>query len=171
MDRKVVCLGASASFKELVVALLRHEAPAVIVVDDSTGAAVGIVTEADLLVRQAFSGLPAGDMALRWDNNDCLARVAVHHLGLRASEIMSAPLISISPDADELEAARVLAGSRLRVLPVVTGGRVVGMLSRRAIVSRLDQPDVHLQARVEQRLDRLVEPGGSTSMSTRVWSP
>ena len=159
MDPQVICLGASASFKELVVALLRHEAPAVIVVDDSTGAAMGIVTEADLLVRQAFGGLPAGDMALRWDNNDSLARVAVHHLGLQAWQIMSAPLISISPDADELEAARVLAGNGLRILPVMSDGTVVGMLSRRAILARLDHPDVHLQARIEQCLDRLVEAG------------
>jgi len=159
MDREVVCLGASASFKDLAVVLLRHQVPAVIVVDDVTGRPVGIVTEADLLVRQAFSGLPAGDMALRWDNNDSLAWVAVRHLGLQAGQIMSSPLISTSPDADELEAARVLAGHGLRVLPVVSEGAVVGLLSRRAILSRLDQPDVHLRARVEQCLDRLVEAG------------
>ena len=44
-------------------------------------------------------------------------------------DIMSRGVISVSPDDDVCEAARIMAGDQVRRLPVTQDGRVVGMLS------------------------------------------
>jgi CBS domain-containing protein len=50
--------------------------------------------------------------------------------GAVAREVMSAHVISISEETGIDEAARLLAGERIRRLPVLRNGRVVGLISR-----------------------------------------
>jgi CBS domain-containing protein len=50
--------------------------------------------------------------------------------GARARDIMSPHVISISEDTGIDEAARLLAGERIRRLPVLRQGRLVGLVSR-----------------------------------------
>jgi hypothetical protein len=47
-----------------------------------------------------------------------------------ASDIMSSPVVSVAPDADIGEIARLLANYRIKRVPVVHDGRVVGIVSR-----------------------------------------
>lgn len=44
-------------------------------------------------------------------------------------EIMSKSPVSIGPEADSMDAGRLMANHQLRRLPVVEGGQLVGMLS------------------------------------------
>ena len=50
--------------------------------------------------------------------------------GQRVGEIMSPHVISVTEDTGITEAARLLAGERIRRLPVLKRGRLVGLLSR-----------------------------------------
>ena len=50
--------------------------------------------------------------------------------GRTAADIMSQNVISISEDTGVVEAAQLLAGQRIRRLPVLAGGRMVGLISR-----------------------------------------
>lgn len=50
--------------------------------------------------------------------------------GEKASDIMSTHVISVSEDTGVDEAARLLAGARIRRLPVLQAGRMVGLISR-----------------------------------------
>src|SRR2546430_1172421 len=50
--------------------------------------------------------------------------------GATAKDIMSAHVISITEDTPIDEAARLLAGERIRRLPVLAKGKMVGLLSR-----------------------------------------
>lgn len=153
MDVVLPCVSRSAPFKELVVALLRYGQPAVVVVDDDGRGPVGIVTEGDLLARQAFGGLAPGDMALRWENDETLAVVASRHLGLTAGDLMSAPVKTIDASANEIEAARRFVIDGYRVLPVLDVGILVGALHRRSVLARFDHPDAAILAMVRSCLD------------------
>src|SRR5437588_3114992 len=50
--------------------------------------------------------------------------------GTAARDIMSPQVISITEDTGIDEAARLLAGERIRRVPVIKGGKMVGLLSR-----------------------------------------
>ncbi|GHU88939.1 CBS domain-containing protein [Clostridia bacterium] len=57
------------------------------------------------------------------------------------SEIMSRGVVSVAPTDDAHEAARLMAAEQIRRLPVVDGGRVVGMVSL-GDVARRDEFDM-----------------------------
>ena len=140
MATPLPCVPGTMPFKELALLFLSGEIPALVVVGERCEP-VGIVTEADLLSLQAFAGLAAGDMALRWENDDTLARIATRHLGLNAQTLMSTPVVMISASADETEAARMFVTTGFKVLPVVEKGVLVGSLERRALLRRFDHSD------------------------------
>ena len=50
--------------------------------------------------------------------------------GAVAKDIMSPHVISVTEDTGIDEAARLLAGGRIRRVPVIKGGKMVGLLSR-----------------------------------------
>lgn len=50
--------------------------------------------------------------------------------GATAADIMSPHVISVSEDTGVVEAAQLLAGQRIRRLPVLAGGKMVGLISR-----------------------------------------
>ena len=50
--------------------------------------------------------------------------------GATVADIMSQNVISVSEDTGVVEAAQLLAGQRIRRLPVLAGGRMVGVISR-----------------------------------------
>jgi CBS domain-containing protein len=70
---------------------------------------VGILTERDLLMKVVSVDLIPSKV----------------HVG----KIMSAPIISISPNADITEAARLMAKNNVRRLPVAEHGKLVGIIT------------------------------------------
>jgi CBS domain-containing protein len=70
---------------------------------------IGILTERDLLMKVLSVDLVPSKV--------------------RVGKIMSAPIISISPNADITEAARVMAKNNIRRLPVVDQGELVGIIT------------------------------------------
>jgi CBS domain-containing protein len=72
------------------------------------GALVGIVTDRDIVVRGIAAGKDPKTTPV--------------------SEVMSADPITIGPDADAAEAAKVMAERQVRRLPVVEDGRLIGIV-------------------------------------------
>lgn len=54
--------------------------------------------------------------------------------GLRVNEIMTWAVITVRPDADIREAARIMRDHKLGALPVADGGRVVGILAATDVI-------------------------------------
>lgn len=73
------------------------------------GKPVGILTERDLLMKVLGPDLKPSR--------------------IKVGKIMSSPLITVSPETDITEAARLMSKNRIRRLPVVEHGRLVGILS------------------------------------------
>ena len=64
------------------------------------------------------------------------------HWGLTAGELMTAPAITIHPDATISAAARVMNHHHVKCLPVVdAAGMLAGLVSRRELLSIFLRPD------------------------------
>ena len=117
-----------------------------------------MVTEADLLAAEDESARQArlaGALGRRWR----LRKPS--HVSLTAGTLMTAPAVTIGPDATIPAAARLMNTHRVRRLPVVDeDGKLIGVVSRRDLLSVFLRPDAGISHDVRQVLDEipLTEP-------------
>src|SRR5262245_10190077 len=98
-------------------ARIRH----LLVVDEDRLA--GIVTDRDIRLNLAS---PATSLSI-WELNYLLARLTV-------DQTMTSPVITIAPDSDAREAARIMLKNKIGALPVVEGKRLVGIVTETDIM-------------------------------------
>jgi CBS domain-containing protein/nitroimidazol reductase NimA-like FMN-containing flavoprotein (pyridoxamine 5'-phosphate oxidase superfamily) len=138
MTADVVTVASSTPLPEVVDVMLRNGISGVPVVDD--GVLVGIVTEADLVSKEAFPERRrplqvVADMAFRHENY-----WAHKAKGQNAGEIMSQPVRTVHPDEEVRAAAARMVIGGIKRLPVVDdGGRLVGIVTRRDVLRRLHE--------------------------------
>lgn len=84
------------------------------VIVTASGRPVGIITETNIMRRIVG---PRMDPATIW-----------------AKDIMTGPLITIDPNADLTEAAKLMADNNINRLPVMEGDKLVGLISSTDIV-------------------------------------
>jgi CBS domain-containing protein len=124
MTTRVVAVHKDADFKQIVTALRRFRVSACPVIDE-IGRVIGVVSEADLLYKEADPELPAGLVQLNW-------RLKEHSRASAgtAGELMTSPAIAIEPEAAVAEAAMAMQRKQVRRLPVVDeDGRLVTALN------------------------------------------
>ena len=163
MTRKVVTVDRLTPFSDIVRLLSDRRISGVPVLMMGRRV-VGVVSEADLValedeeVRRARMDANATG---RWRRP--LRRV---HWGLTAGALMSAPAVTIYPDATIPHAAQVMTSRHIRRLPVVDGdGRLIGLVTRRDLLSVFLRPDDEIAERVRELLDDLLpaDPGSVTA--------
>ncbi len=93
------------------------------VLDDDGESLVGIVSQRDL-----FRGALARALGYGKHAQDRLLE------SLRVKDVMTNDPITVGPDTPVQEAARMMLEHRIGCLPVVTAGRVVGLLSESDLV-------------------------------------
>jgi len=136
MTERVVALRKDADYKEIVSVMHRHRVSACPVLDHDDRV-IGLVSEADLLYKQADPDLPAGQIRLEWRLGEESKATAV-----TAAQLMTAPAVTIHAGAAVVDAARLMQDRRLRRLPVVGhDGRLVGIVSRTDVLSVYERPD------------------------------
>jgi CBS domain-containing protein len=144
MTRDVVCAHKDTTYKELVGLLASRRVSAVPVVDGRRRV-LGVVSEADLLLKQEQPAQPAVRLlsGLRRRRDLAKARATV------AEELMSRPPVTIGPRAALAEAARRLHAAGVKRLPVVdTVGRLVGIVSRADLLRSFLRSDLELQQEI-----------------------
>ncbi len=107
------------------------------VVED--GRLVGIITEGDLIFRDAeikapgFLDILGGLIPLgNWDE---YRREALKSAGVTVSEVMTREVITVTPDDTLSEAATIMAEERIKILPVTEEGRFRGVITRMNILT------------------------------------
>jgi len=105
--REVLKIDAEASALDAVRQMVGANIGSLLVTD--SGEVTGIVTERDFLRRVAEKGPADEDVTVR--------------------DIMSSPLVVVSPETDIDECMAVMTDRRIRHLPVVDDGDVVGIVS------------------------------------------
>jgi CBS domain-containing protein len=140
MSSPVVTVPPDAQLKDVAAILVEHGINAVPVVDDGDRL-VGIVSEADLLTLEATPGT--------WHRPDSAARQGPPHT---AREVMTQSVYTLTQDTDAAAAARMMLRHNLKSVPVVAGGRVVGIVARRDLLRLIARGDQEIRVDLERRL-------------------
>ena len=105
----------------------------------SNGQLLGIITEGDLIFQDAdikapgFLDILGGIVPL--GSTEEYRREALKSAGVTVSEVMTDDPITVAPEATLAEAATVMAERRKKILPVVEGDRLVGVVTRMDILT------------------------------------
>lgn len=149
MTKEVITARQQTPFKELVALMNEHRVSGLPVVDRA-GRPVGVVSEADTLVKQEHRAPANRPMFGR--RRKALWRRAT---GRTASELMTAPAVTIGTDATVTAAARLLAEKKIRRLCVVNAdGVLAGVVSRRDVIGTFLRDDDAIRADIEERVFR-----------------
>jgi len=150
MTASVVSVTPDTPYKDVVERLVRSEVSSLPVVDER-GALVGIVTEADLISKEAYDGQRHGALALLAD----VLSARDHHwvtkaAGLVAADLMTRNVIVCRPDETVRSVARRMLERGVKRVPVVDAGVLVGIVSRPDILRVFDRADDAIAADVER---------------------
>ncbi|MGW0179129.1 CBS domain-containing protein [Nocardia sp. NPDC003345] len=141
MTTNVTTVRADTSFRDVVETLDRHRISGAPVLD-AEGHCVGMVTEADLLARQARLGGPTPGTVWSTLWRKAFARKSE---ATTARQAMTQPVVTVMADASVAAAAAILARHNLRSAPVIdSGGELAGIVSRRDVLSVYTRPDDEL---------------------------
>ncbi|WP_037300799.1 CBS domain-containing protein [Rubritepida flocculans] len=134
MSRDVVTVRPETPLREVAELLASRHLSGVPVVD-AEGRLLGVLTESDLMRRIAAPAeAPAGFLGgLIRDAAAEAGRFAKLH-GRTAQDVMTPDPLCVPPDAPVAEVAKLLEEKRIRRLPVVSEGRLLGLVSRADIL-------------------------------------
>ncbi|HXG75885.1 MAG TPA: CBS domain-containing protein [Gaiellaceae bacterium] len=164
MTPDVATVTPGTSLKEAAALLAERGISGVPVVDEA-GTVVGVLSEADIVVRA--SGDPGRRGLLGWLLEPEPGREEKLH-ARTVGEAMSSPAITIDADRPVHEAASLMVAESVNRLPVVDDGKLVGILTRADIVRAFTRTDAEIEREIREDIIRRIlwlEPG---SVSVRV---
>jgi len=137
MVRDVVAIDPDASVAEAAKLITENDVSALPVVDPD-GRLVGIISEADLMRREEVGTAvhhpwwveavtPAATLATEFTKSH----------GKRVAELMSTNLITATEDTPLADIAAILERNRIKRVPIVRDGELVGIVSRSNLVQAL----------------------------------
>jgi len=144
MNQRVVAVRVSDTLGTAIAAMLDHRVSGVPVLD-AAGHLAGILTEGDLLRR---AELGTDKRRPRWlafiASPGAQAERFVHEQGRTVGEVMTRDVVTIGGDAPLASLVKLMEAHRIKRVPVVSRGRVVGIVTRadlmRALLTVLERP-------------------------------
>jgi len=135
MTREVVTIESSKTILDAATIMTEKKVGGLVVVRD--GDIVGIITERDILRRV---------VARRYDPEQ-----------VRIREVMSTPVISVTPDGPVSDAAKKMIENRIRRLPVIEGPKLVGIITSTDLARHLGEKKKVLDCVISLKATRKVE--------------
>lgn len=112
MSQNPVTIGPQATASEAAEIMRDQEIGSLIVVED--GKPTGIVTERDIVTKVAARNDRPGDV--------------------RIKSIMTSPVVAVHPDAEVVDAAKLMSTRKIRRLAVIREGKLVGVITENDIL-------------------------------------
>src|SRR5436305_5174468 len=137
MTRPVTTVHTDTPVEEAAALLATHNVTSLPVLDDED-LVVGIVSESDLI----------RDRMPRHDG-DTTDRERPAHL---VWQVMTEAVVCLTDTADTADAAELMLNYDVRAVPIVEGGRLEGIVSRRDLLRTLIRDDDVIAAEVRERL-------------------
>jgi CBS domain-containing protein len=136
MTTDVVAVAPNTSTRDAARMMFRYRISGLPVVD-AEDHVLGIITEGDFLAME-------------------LERAEQGESPAEVREVMSHSVLSVSPDAAVMDAARYMHAEGVKRVLVVEDGRMVGILSRFDIVAAFTRPDDLIEDEIREDLIRRV---------------
>nr|WP_042178597.1 CBS domain-containing protein [Kibdelosporangium sp. MJ126-NF4]CEL13282.1 CBS domain protein [Kibdelosporangium sp. MJ126-NF4]CTQ98973.1 CBS domain protein [Kibdelosporangium sp. MJ126-NF4] len=146
MTRNVTTVREGTPYKEIAAKLVNSGISGLPVLSP-TGVVVGVVSEGDLLFNEGSAGKHE-----HWHDalHPAMARKAEATV---ARDLMSKPAVTTAPNTPVRKAATLLARHGYKRLPVVDSvGRLLGIVSRRDVLSAFLRPDPDIAGEVEHEV-------------------
>ena len=171
MTKKVVSVSPQATVAEALDTMTRSNLSGLPIID-AAGALVGVVSEADFL-RRAELGTekkPSSHWLAAIFLPGRAAEIYTRAHARRVTEIMSTDVAAVDETAGLEEAVALMEKRRVKRLPVLSGGKVVGMITRADFVHALalflrESYDTTLIT--DDELERRIRE----EMQAQVWAP
>lgn len=129
MTTKVVSVAPDTPVVEIAKLLLERHISAVPVVSDD-GRLLGIVSEGDLIHELGQEGAKRSWWLDLLASPQSRAEAYLKAHGRLASDVMTRAIVSVAPDTPLPEIARLLEARRIKRVPVLRDGALVGIVSR-----------------------------------------
>jgi CBS domain-containing protein len=146
MTTSVVTVDRITPYKDIAQLLVEHQISGVPVLTLGRHVA-GVVSEADLIAARDK------DMPTRrlWTGVLRYGTGRRRHARLTAENLMTAPAVTIYPEATIAAAARYMTGHHVRRLPVTdSDGKLVGLVSRRDLLGVFLVPDAEIERQLRE---------------------
>lgn len=111
MTRKPVHISPTATLQEAAHLMHQHDVGSLVVKEGNE--LLGVITEYDLVRKGVLKAL---------------------HVETAISEIMSRDLVTISPEADIMDAIKLMGSANVRHIPVLKKGEMVGFITMKDIL-------------------------------------
>lgn len=148
MTRSVVSAYPEAPFGEIVHIMIGRKITALPVIDEDHRV-IGIVSESDLLAKEALGAKPKR----RWPRRRRGGRARAKAAGTTAADLMTTPAVSVRPETTIVQAAQILDQRRIKRLPVTDGeGRLLGIVSRRDLLHVFARTDEEIREEILQQV-------------------
>jgi CBS-domain-containing membrane protein len=150
MTTSVLAVRPDTTLKEVANLLVEHRISGLPVVDEA-GRVVGVVSEADLLVKEQEPGaLARGPLDRIFGESQELRQQRAKAEARTAGEAMTAPAITVDASRTVHQAASLMIERRVNRLPVVEDGRLVGIVTRADLVRSFVRSDEQLEATIRE---------------------
>ena len=138
MTTDVLTIGPDAPLKEAARRMIEAGISGLPVTDD--GNLVGIITEADFVKTEADRRKKQRAGLLRFFTDSGGPADTERTVG----DVMTPDVLTLSPDTDHAEAARMMQSEGVKRLPVVDNGKLVGLVSRTDMLKAFARPDADI---------------------------
>ena len=150
MSPSVVSVHRGTPLKEVALLLIDNRISGVPVIDVD-GTVLGVVSEADLLMKEQGPDAIRHRPLARFIGESRESRTQLAKLeAVTAGEAMTAPAITIGSRHRITEAAAVMTAKRVNRLPVVDSGRLVGIVTRADLVRAYVRSDDELARTIRE---------------------
>jgi CBS-domain-containing membrane protein len=135
MTTRVIWVSENATFREMAAALREYRVSAFPVVDDDRKV-IGVVSEADMLTKEALIDEPGLVGGILHRRDQAKAR------GITAGDLMTTAVVAVRPEDTVEHAAKLMYDRGVKRLPVTDeSGHLVGIISRADVLSVFDRTD------------------------------
>ena len=142
MTKDVVTVTPDTSIEELSALLVSNEISGVPVVS-ADGAIVGIVTENDLINRNKRLHIPTVvsflDAVIYLESSKKFAEDVKRLTATKVVDICAKNVVTITEDTTLTDIATIMSEKKVHLLPVITSGKVVGIVGKRDVVKAVAQ--------------------------------
>lgn len=136
MTADVITIGRDASLKEAARRMIEAGVSGLVVPGDD-GTLAGVITEADFVKGESGRRPKKRARILSWFSHD----EEVPQFERIVGDVMTSDVVTIDPGSDHAEAARIMQSQKIKRLPVIEDGALVGIISRSDILRAFARPD------------------------------